>query len=211
MCLPVSQNRIGHWHWQVRETELVGRPEALRARFLVYEAYGQNLKEFRLSATWKDVNLLPYDIALPLISGIVHNAAMLLLYGVVHLDMKLDNILLDNDTHIVLCDLGEAKVRIWPGVPFSAMIPMDDWRSCVFTQCQRVDLRTHTALLNPAFQSPGGNIAHLAPEVLNSFNSGRRRVESDPVCIPYGKQVQRQACSQAAYVPSAFMSSDLRL
>ena len=79
-------------------------------------------------------------------------------HRVVHLDLSLDNILVAEDSRLVICDFGTAQ----------------RFRSEDMTQ--------------PVFpgMSVGGNQLHLAPEVLNAFNAAQRGDSEEGVC--YRKQ-----------------------
>lgn len=79
-------------------------------------------------------------------------------HRIAHADFKLDNIVVGQDGRLVLCDFGSAVL-------------------------------TASAAMAHAFRrglSPGGNVQHLAPEVLNGVASAA--LCDEEVIIPYAKQ-----------------------
>lgn len=122
-------------------TNDVGRPRRtpLHTQFVLFEFGGETLKAYRRRA---DVDLLPFSrlwrIGTDIVAGVMH----LERHNMVHRDLKLDNVLVDEHGKCQLVDFGLA-VRVDPVT-------------------RSIKFRTG--------QAPGGNIAHLAPEVL-SLNS----------------------------------------
>ena len=79
---------------------------------------------------------------------------------IVHLDLKLDNILVSADDRIVISDFG-----------FAEQLPRESFR---------LQVKRGTC--------PGGNRAHIAPEVLNAYHMGRADSSAVEITIDYSKQ-----------------------
>ena len=113
------------------------------SRFLIFKAYPSNLQKWiiekRNYCKMIDIIRICYEIS----CGVLH----LWNHGVVHRDLKLNNILIDDDGHILIIDFGMA-IKL------------------------NLNGKAHVDF-------PGGNYAHLAPEVLNSDFPGE---------IDYSKQ-----------------------
>lgn len=164
-----------------RKAQLVGM-ELLRTSLsdkveLMARRSGGRPLEDRLLIAWGS------DVA----EGLLH----LLRHGVVHRDLKLDNVMwdpaegrdgmADDVGRVVIIDLGCA---LWMGTGTPRA------RSPVSEQLQRVaatlDAITYDELQQDGL-GIGGNMPHLAPEVLDGWNLGTIN-KSETVHVPYGKQ-----------------------
>ena len=74
------------------------------------------------------VRILPFAEAWPRMIDMLECAQALLDLRMVHLDMKLDNMLLDGDGRLLLCDLGEAVVLV------SSCTSLCVWLCCVWLE-----------------------------------------------------------------------------
>ena len=121
-----------------------GKNEYRTSLLLIYKNYPSNLHvwslEKRKHCQMIDILRICYEIS----CGVLH----LWDHGIVHRDLKLNNILIDNEGHIVIIDFGMA-------VQINA------------NSKAQVDM-------------PGGNLAHLAPEVLNSEFPGEVDYSKQP-------------------------------
>ena len=71
------------------------------------------MKEWRLGESDAGAfELLPYTISGPLIRDILEASVFLYNSGIVHLDMKLDNLFIRDDGSLAIGDLGEAKILV---------------------------------------------------------------------------------------------------
>ena len=84
----------------------------LKSRFLVYEAHATSAKQWREEGVVSHLELLPYSVAGPLIKDLLEAVAFLYTSGIVHLDMKLDNLFIRRDGGLAIGDLGEAKMFV---------------------------------------------------------------------------------------------------
>ena len=121
-----------------------GKNEYRTSLFLMYKSYPSNLYlwsvEKRKDCSMVDIVRICYEIS----CGVLH----LWNHGFVHRDLKLTNILIDDEGHIVIIDFGMA-------------VKLDANGKA------KVDF-------------PGGNYAHLAPEILNSDYPGEVDYSKQP-------------------------------
>jgi len=110
---------------------------------IIMEYFPNNLKNY-LQHNFKS---LPIAQLLSICKGIGEGLNHLFQQKIVHRDLKLDNILIDEAGHPVICDFGKAA-------------KLED--DCT--------LRINRSLLN----RPGGNGSHLAPEILNTFQRQKK-------------------------------------
>ena len=80
-----------------------------KARYLIFEAHVTTVQKWRLNGPLKDLELLPYAVAGPLIRDWLEAVSFLYDAGIVHLDMKLDNLFMRRDGGLAVGDLGLAK------------------------------------------------------------------------------------------------------
>ncbi len=78
----------------------------LNAKFYVFDALEGEVGDIRSSPRWRDVPLLSYEDAKPWLRDMLEAAFYLQQQGIVHLDIKLNNMLVNRDGHITLCDFG---------------------------------------------------------------------------------------------------------
>ena len=121
-----------------------GKNEYRTSLFLIYQRYPSNLQrwslEKRRDCQMIDLIRICYEIS----CGVLH----LWNHGFVHRDLKLNNILIDDDGHILIIDFGMAV---------------------------KVDANGKAKV-----DRPGGNHAHLAPEILNSNFPGEVDYSKQP-------------------------------
>jgi serine/threonine protein kinase len=72
---------------------------------------------------------LPPDVARPLFIQILHAVKHLHTRQIVHLDLKMENILIDNDMRIRLCDLGQARQLETPNQPQTGVTGTESYRA----------------------------------------------------------------------------------
>mmetsp|Transcript_5106 Transcript_5106/g.18382 ORF Transcript_5106/g.18382 Transcript_5106/m.18382 type:complete len:1165 (-) Transcript_5106:23-3517(-) len=101
---------------------------------------------------------LPFSLCVQYVLDLLQAVAHLDKHRVAHLDLKLDNVLVAIDDRLVVCDFGSA----------------------VLFKDNAMALQYHTGF------SPGGNLRHLAPEVLSAYN--RARGTDALLTIPYDRQ-----------------------
>ena len=140
-CVEVKTHKIMQYNAGTHQNEY------RTSLFLMYKTYPSDLEQWmvekRKDCKMNDIIRICYEIS----CGILH----LWNHGVVHRDLKLNNILIDDEGHIVIIDLGMATDV---NVNGKAFVPI-----------------------------PGGNQAHLAPEVLNCDFRREGNIEVD-----YSKQ-----------------------
>ena len=121
-----------------------GKNEYRTSLFLMYKSYPSNLYlwsvEKRKDCSMVDIVRICYEIS----CGVLH----LWNHGVVHRDLKLNNILIDDEGHILIIDFGMAV---------------------------KLDANGKAQV-----DTPGGNFAHLAPEILNSAYPGEVDYSKQP-------------------------------
>ena len=121
-----------------------GKNEYRTSLFLMYQSYPSNLQRWSLEKR-KDCQMIDLiRICYEISCGVLH----LWNHGFVHRDLKLDNILIDDEGHILIIDFGMA-------------VKLD-------------------ANGNARVERPGGNLAHLAPEILNSNFPGEVDYSKQP-------------------------------
>ena len=121
-----------------------GKNEYRTSLFLMYQRYPSNLQRWSLEKR-KDCQMIDLiRICYEISCGVLH----LWNHGFVHRDLKLDNILIDDEGHILIIDFGMAIK-----VDASGKAKVD---------------------------TPGGNYAHLAPEILNLDMSGEVDYSKQP-------------------------------
>ena len=70
------------------------------------------MQKWRLEGPLKDMELLPYAVAGPLIRDLLEAVSFLYDAGIVHLNMKLDNLFMRRDGGLAVGFLGEAKLLV---------------------------------------------------------------------------------------------------
>lgn len=179
-----AQHLPDHIRKQALCSDPRGRGQLIRrkAQFVILDFHAKTMRE----NVDKQTSPLPYDLArkhaLELLEGSClracvvsvstldwHNSFMcglligtcyLYEQGIAHLDLKLDNILLSTDDCIVICDFGHAKQL--PPESFSMQMRRE--------------------------AGPGGNRAHLAPEILNAYHKLRTDPSAVETNVNYSKQ-----------------------
>ena len=132
-------------HMMIKEYNAIsGKNEYRTSLFLMYKSYPSNLYlwsvEKRKDCQMVDIVRICYEIS----CGVLH----LWNHGVVHRDLKLNNILIDDEGHILIIDFGMAV---------------------------KLDANGKAQV-----DTPGGNSAHLAPEILNSAYPGEVDYSTQP-------------------------------
>ena len=88
----------------------------MKSRFTIYEAHVTTVDKWRLEGPVAHVDLLPYAVAGALIRDLLEAVLFLYNAGIVHLDMKLDNLFMRRDGGLAVGDLGEAKLLVGTGL-----------------------------------------------------------------------------------------------
>ena len=132
-------------HMMIKEFNAIsGKNEYRTSLFLMYKSYPSNLYlwslEKRKHCSMVDIVRICYEIS----CGVLH----LWKYGFVHRDLRLNNILIDDEGHIRIIDFGMAV---------------------------KVDANGKSKV-----DTPGGNSAHLAPEMLNLAYPGEVDYSKQP-------------------------------
>jgi len=125
----------------------------INSMMIVLEYIPRNLSKYL-----KKNSNLPKSRLLPICNGIGDGLSFLFKKKIVHRDIKLDNILIDNNECPIICDFG------------SATFLNDDY-----------------TLIMKNLSNPGGNESHLSPEVLNSFKKQKDKNKKE-ITIDYSKQ-----------------------
>jgi serine/threonine protein kinase len=126
----------------------------------------ENLKTYRMRESPQI--LLNPTAALPYVRDIVLAASQLLARGIVHMDMKLDNLLLDAADRVRLCDFGAAVKCMYPSSADGA--GPTDWMQA----CSRRKFH--------------GNPAHFAPEVHRLLSTPSAVSGKEPILLRVDKQ-----------------------
>jgi serine/threonine protein kinase len=159
---------------------------ALYSKFYVFDALENSIDAARLGVARNAEGMLPYEETKHWICDMLRAALYLQNYKVVHLDIKLDNMLMNRDGRLLFCDLGYAVYLVRArflcalaalrGEPKLTVPPPHLVYLPVLGACQE-DGRTYTMMPEHRF---GGNGAHLAPELMDANTVLERGVMVSP-------------------------------
>lgn len=127
-----------------------------KAQFVVLNFHEKSMRDKMKEQTFP----LPYDLARKYALDLLKGSCFLFEQQIVHFDLKIDNILVSADDHIVISDFGFAE---------------------------QLSHETFSLHLKRGV-CPGGNRAHIAPEVLNAYHMGRMDTSAVDIAIDCRKQ-----------------------